>query len=434
MKDIYELFNDLDVDFSDIDEIEVNDLDRKKGKKKLMFSIKKRNSNRKKVIAAASTTIIVISAISIVQPTWAQNLPIVGGLIQRTFFDSSPQYENYINVIGQTNSHNGVDVTFENAIADKNSLFISFVVKDNNKPIEHYVDALAPMIMKVNGEEVNMSGSADGEKIDDNTVRILQTIDWNLEKLPNKLDIELLDDEQNLDIKFSMDTKEIENSTVNKKIDKNIEIKGQKCNVEELTISPITTKLNYYVEQDEDEPYLNFLVFDQGNNELKFNGGRSTTKGCKDYVEGRIDYSMKYISTSKMSKLTFIPIEYGHKDNPIELSSQKVKIDNFKTLSFKITDNIVLVVESLDRDNDKITIKYNYYYKNKKLSRVDGGNLFVKNINMSDEYVKPLDEIVDDECNTITYSVIDENEIEIGCYDTLTNKILEDKAFSIDIK
>ena len=434
MKDIYELFNDLDIDFSDVNEIEVNDLDRKKGKKKLMKSIKKSNLNRKKVIAAAGAAIIVITSISIIKPTWAQSIPIVGGLIQRTFLESNPQFENYINVIGQTNSYNGMDVTFENAIADKNSLFISFVVKDNNKPIEHYLDVLSPMIMKVNGEEVNMSGCADSEKIDDNTVRILQTVDWNFEELPNKLDIELIDDKQNLDIKFSMNTKEIEKNTFDKKIDKNIEVNGQKCNVQSLIISPITTKLNYYVEQDEDDSIINFLVFNQDTNELKFSGGRSTTKGCKDYIEGRIDYSMNYISTSGMSKLTFIPIEYSHKENPNVLSSQKVNINNFEPISFNITDNIILTVESLERDGDKVTVKYNYYYKNNKLYRVDGGNLFIKSNNSVEKFINPVDEIVDDECNTVMYNIPKENEIEIGCYDKLTNRILEDKAFSIDIK
>lgn len=50
MKDIYELFNDLNIDFSHINEIEINELERKKGKKKLMNSIKKKTFNRKKVL------------------------------------------------------------------------------------------------------------------------------------------------------------------------------------------------------------------------------------------------------------------------------------------------------------------------------------------------------------------------------------------------
>ncbi|HCW53296.1 MAG TPA: hypothetical protein DG753_06075 [Clostridium sp.] len=111
-----------------------------------------------------------------------------------------------------------------------------------------------------------------------------------------------------------------------------------------------------------------------------------------------------------------------------------IKINNFKPISFKITDNIALTVESLKRDGDKLTVKYNYYYKGNKLYRVDGGNLFIKSCDSIDGYFEDVDGIVDDECNTVVYNIPQENEIEIGCYDTLTNKILEDKAFFIDIK
>ena len=43
MKDIYELFNDLNIDFSHINEIEINELERKKGKKKIDEFYKEKN-------------------------------------------------------------------------------------------------------------------------------------------------------------------------------------------------------------------------------------------------------------------------------------------------------------------------------------------------------------------------------------------------------
>lgn len=43
MKDIYELFNGLNIDFSHINEIEINELERKKGKEKIDEFYKEKN-------------------------------------------------------------------------------------------------------------------------------------------------------------------------------------------------------------------------------------------------------------------------------------------------------------------------------------------------------------------------------------------------------
>ena len=40
----------------------------------------------------------------------------------------------------------------------------------------------------------------------------------------------------------------------------------------------------------------------------------------------------------------------------------------------------------------------------------------------------------DDEWNVEAYNIGENREIEIGCYDTKTNNIFEDKAFTLDIK
>lgn len=437
MKDIYELFNDLNIDFSHINEIEINELERKKGKKKLMNSIKKKTFNRKKSIVAASIILTcTVGGIIVKNPAWAINVPIIGDIIQKTFIDSNPEFENYINVVGKTSSYNGIDITFENAIADKNNLILSYVVKDNNKPIENYFDMLSPMIVKINGERVNTSGGADGEKIDDNTVRILQTINLNFEKIPKILNVEILDKKRNIYIKFSMDTKEIENSTKTQSVNKKVNIDGDEINIDKIDISPIISKVYYTIKPKEvteenkyDMKYY-FWAFDQDDKELKWGVGGSRRINSL----GVSDCNDEYVSRKNINKLTFIPIKYEDREQPKVLESQKVNINNFEPISFKITDNIILTVESLERDGDKVTVKYNYYYKNNKLYRVDGENLFIKSSNAIEEFITPIDEIVDDECNTVVYNIPNENEIEIGCYDTLTNKILEDKAFSIDIK
>jgi len=47
MKDIYELINETKIDFSEVTEAEVSEIERERGKRKLMQSIKKRNRSKK---------------------------------------------------------------------------------------------------------------------------------------------------------------------------------------------------------------------------------------------------------------------------------------------------------------------------------------------------------------------------------------------------
>lgn len=430
MKDIYELLNEADIDFNDVEDMNVDELERKRGKRKLMNSIKVKGRKKKKIaVTAASLAIVGLISGTMINSTWAADVPIIGDMLQRIFINNNPEFENYINVIGKTSSYEGVDITFENAVADNNSLLISYVVKDNNKPIPLYVDVLSPtMEIKVNGENMNMSGGACGEKIDDNTVRILRTVHWNFEKLPDKLDIEISDEECNMDIKFSMDTKEIESNTKIQEVNKELNIDNKKWSLENITVSPVMTNVKYYIENDNEyAPFYSFLIFDQDGNELEWKGGKSSMKGTDDYVEGRVDYNFNYVSRENITKLTFIPIKSAHEENPHILSSQKVNVDNFKPISFKITDDISLIVEKLDVDGSRITVEYNYYYNGKKISSLDGGNLFVKG-----DGVSRIED--DDGWNVEVYNIGENREIEIGCYDTKTNNIFEDKAFTIDIK
>lgn len=314
MKDIYELLNEVDIDFSNVTEMEVDELERKRGKKRLMQSIYKRRNNTSKIIAGISALIIAGSlSVVVSSPTIAANIPIIGSLIQKNLIDVNKEYENYLNVIGTTQSIEDVDVTFENAIVDKNMLFLSFVVKDNNRCIEG-MDAFGTMNVKVNGKEINTSGGGEHERIDEHTIRILRTFNWNYDKLPENMNIEidmhlpnLITAREKFKTKFSVDTNEIEEKTYTKKLNKSFMVSDIQCRIEEITVSPLLTNLKYYAETENDGFMLNFVIYDQDGREIKFNGGESTTKGSEGYREGKIDFNMKYINTENIKQLKFVP-------------------------------------------------------------------------------------------------------------------------------
>ena len=65
----------------------------------------------------------------------------------------------------------------EDAVADNNMFTYSFVVKNNNNPIED-PELLADLTMfiKINDKDINMSGTSWCEVVDKNTIKYLRTV------------------------------------------------------------------------------------------------------------------------------------------------------------------------------------------------------------------------------------------------------------------
>lgn len=99
MKDIYELFNDINIDENEFEEIEVSEIEKNRVKSNLKKSINK-NNKWKKTIIAASCGLITLGLIGGVFPSYARDIPIVGNIIQtvdtiRGYFLTNENGETY---------------------------------------------------------------------------------------------------------------------------------------------------------------------------------------------------------------------------------------------------------------------------------------------------------------------------------------------------
>ncbi|SFB41205.1 DUF4179 domain-containing protein [Clostridium frigidicarnis] len=454
MKDIYELLNDIDIDFDHIEKVELSEIERQRGKKKLMNSIKKKKINTKKIcVAAAAIAVIGVTSITISNPTFAKNIPFIGNLVQNQLISTNVEYENYMNILGQTKSNEGIDVTFENAIVDNNILFLSFVVKNNNEPIsEKFLEAmLVGSNIKINNENINASGSSSHEIIDENTVRILDQIQLKYDELPKNFDVDI--DVSNVfgkigdwGVKFSMDTKEVKKNTYVENMDKNFEVNGIGVNVNEITISPLTTNIKYYVKNEDEKIHMDFLVLDQDGNEVKGSTGRSTTEECEDFVKGRIDWSMNYISNENIKELTLIPIYYNGNsydnkavnDNKQVIGMNNVHLQDFKPLGFKLTESLSIDVNSCTVDGDNLIVKYDYKYNGKKIVKPSNyDDIFIKSNNTLLDPIEDYEtgeKYKDRNTNVRVYKIGDAKNIEIGSYNETSKVLFEKEAFKAHLK
>lgn len=463
MKDIYELLNEVSIDDIEKEEMEVSELERKRGKKKLMASIKNRRSMSKKIVMVASLVVIIGTAsIVVAKPVWAIDIPVIGDLIQLSLVNNNSNYEDYIEAVGTTKSDQGIDITFESAIADRNVLNLEFVVKNNNESIEeNFTDALLiPTSLKVNGKSVSTGAGATYEVIDANTVRILKNISWDYGKLPSKLNIdieiaEMFGKAGNWDVSFALDSKEIEENTYVEKLDKVINIDEVDYKITDIIMTPLTTNIEYKAKYKEKPEFLQFIIFDENGNPVINDSG-----GYRNSRIKKISGYATYTSNEEVKTLNITPY-YSKSDANFKrikeekLPPTKIKVDSFSPINLKVNEDSSIDINECIIDGDFLVIDYSFKYLDKHIQNAYYTEIYVNldteegvvpvswtNIihNYTEEEQEKADELYikynkNNGRNMINVVKIgNERNIEIGAYDGTSTVILKDEAFTVTKK
>ena len=137
MKDIYELLNDVDIDESEIDTMDVSEFEKEKVKKHLRKLLKKNKGWKKKGLIAAALCCAVIGsigAVGIKNPAYAAEIPIVGDIFR--FLDNGrtgvyDKYKENANEINVTKESNGVAITIKDAIFDGKTITYTYEIKSD---------------------------------------------------------------------------------------------------------------------------------------------------------------------------------------------------------------------------------------------------------------------------------------------------------------
>jgi len=186
MKDIYELLNDINIDESEFEEIEVSDFEKTKVKKALKKSIGKRNKAKswKKNVAVASIIVGLSAAtFGLTFPVYAGNIPVIEDLFR--FFDNKNEgnkansnesdinkeetglyydYKEYSNELNITKESNGVEFTVNDAVFDGKTVTITYSIESEQDLGEHAGIFPGPEIAGMEGT----GGSNGTSKVDEN--------------------------------------------------------------------------------------------------------------------------------------------------------------------------------------------------------------------------------------------------------------------------
>ncbi|MGO5065000.1 MULTISPECIES: DUF4179 domain-containing protein [unclassified Clostridium] len=462
-KDILELFNYINIDKDEEENLDLNmdDLSKKRLKKNLLKQVKgKRTKKNFKHKAVAASLIIAVILISVNIPAFAKNISEFKSVIQALIGYGIPkegEYEKYSNSVNKSVTDKGITLTINEVVCDDTELMIAYTIKTKNdikKIVEERKDGssmpfnLFPYI-KINGEQPGSSSGSDGKYLDGHTYINSDSINIGDMHLKNKFNVDLnikniYGVTGNWNLKFSLSKDEISKHTKVFKPNIKVQFPDALVNVEKVSFTPINTTVSFVGKYNKEEykdiekrekafnvemltgymMYDQWFVLDDKGNEIAHKG--SFGDDVKDSPSKDFYYDFKFVSLKNIPKyLTAIPYrDVFSKDNsPIQ--------ETYKNIDG------VYPIELLQGKMGKITIKEIKTYKDKTVVKykAEGKAPFLQAKELS---IKDNFEIKKDKNNPNEYIMefepLDKNKkYKIGTNDLGNYEIRNDLKFRIDL-
>jgi hypothetical protein len=323
-KDIYKLFNNIEIDENEFDDIreEVSEIQKKRIKKNL-----NRRINTKKYInilkygsIAAAISLVVLIGAGTASPTFAENIPVLNSITQalNDKFGYHGDYTKFSQLVNKSVTSNGVTLTVNEALADDSKIIIGYTVKSNKK-IEGLETASLSRFLKVNNKNIDGStGSIVGNYINDYTYVASEEIHTNLPKNVSifnvNLDInELSKVKGKWDFAFSIFKDNLVKNSKIFKPDIKIDFSDSIATINKIVFSPIDTSIFVSGNSKSEDKSKNpsddifcsyWIVFDDNGVEVLPKGTGTTSRSNTKTFSAEMNYEkLKYIP----KYLTIIP-------------------------------------------------------------------------------------------------------------------------------
>ncbi|MCW6091153.1 DUF4179 domain-containing protein [Clostridium sporogenes] len=402
-KDILELFNYINIDKDEEENLDLNmdDLRKKRLKKNLLKQVKgKRTKKNFKYKAVAASLIIAVALISVNIPAFAKNISEFKSVIQSLIGYGVPKegaYGKYSNGVNESVTDKGITLTINEVVCDDTELMIAYTIKtqDNIKKIVKEVKEATGIYfsfgqyIKIDGKETSGGSSSDGKYLDGHTYINSESIDIGDMNLKNSFNVDLnvkniYDVIGNWNLKFSVSKNEAAKHTKVFKPNTKVQFDESLVNVEKVSFTPMNTNITVTGDykdksreatKNREEDFKNgkssghnlydWFVFDDKGNEIIPKGSKSYEKeSLNDYtcnlnlvavksipknlnvVPYRINFDMEeYKKYKSADGSIFIPPIYKDINGvyPIELSQGSIG---------------KLIIKEIKTKKDRTVVKY----------------------------------------------------------------------------
>lgn len=182
----YKSFNDVEFDIENYEEVSVN---KELIKSKVKSKLNKRKNKSKKILAASVSGLVLIGGLFVFrEPVYANMYKVMYDIKNALGVESN--LEDYKTVVGQSITKNGLTITLNEVVLDKDVLIVSTTYKFKDELENGYIMSFEDIY--INGKSMSSGGGGGGTVIDKNTVEEVfrYTLDEDVKK--DDLDIKIV--------------------------------------------------------------------------------------------------------------------------------------------------------------------------------------------------------------------------------------------------
>lgn len=348
-KNIYDMFNDMEVDLSEFEREEFNDIEKIKIKKKFRQSIGKKNvnSNRKKYISVASIAIVSLGIVSLT-PVGTYASKIISDLVYdiKTVLGINTEEEGYIKVINKSITKEDITIRLNEAVLNDDELILSLttISEENIDRNESIGREIAPKLY-INGELIDTVISGSLSQVGKKNIDEVMFCRLDTSKYEGIIDVKLEIDgiakykeEKSKIIKqdsiegpfvfdFDFDVSKINTDIKNVDINKEIDLgNGEKITIDKYVYTPLTQKIVYTRNEKVIENESDFILkgIDDLGNPVEFDMYHGTNQKIQliaNMTGNKIDKSVKYLN------LTVYRVNFVENGMELEEVERNIKID-----------------------------------------------------------------------------------------------------------
>lgn len=160
----YKVFNDVKFDIDNYEEI---DIDKEVIKSKVKAKLNKRKNISKKVLVASIAGLIMVGGLFVYrQPVYANMYKVMYDIKNALGIDSN--LNDYKTVVGKSITENGLTITLNEVILDKDELIVSTTYQYEKELEQGNIMSFG--YIYINGELINLGAGGGSTAIDKNTV------------------------------------------------------------------------------------------------------------------------------------------------------------------------------------------------------------------------------------------------------------------------
>jgi hypothetical protein len=282
---IYNELNDVKVDLSEFEEVELSDLEKKKIMKQVGKNLSSKGPRYKWTMISISIAAVMLSVVLTIDKAIVADMPFIGEKIEKYINrNENLDYSSYKTEIGYTAENELGKLTLNEVIVDDQRVLVSSTFLPTQNVDVDYQTAITPTV-KINGQDMAVTTRGETIELNNTMFTIFNDIELSQEIKSENVEIEIIYDRWNREVinrpwvfkvvvNQSQLMKEKRVFEMNKQITLN---SGDLITIRKVVTTPMSTTVYYDLSQSSSED-IRFKIQSQEGVKGEFSSAYNSNK------------------------------------------------------------------------------------------------------------------------------------------------------------